>query len=69
VIKRIYATPFNEKTKQPTGPSTDSGFLNLADVVTTMGKPLHEYKRMVIYSPGVVFSDFIFHVDELVTMR
>jgi len=69
VKKTIYATPFDQATKQPTGASTDSGFASLNDVVTTMGKPIHEYKRMVIYSPGVVFSDFIFCIDEPVTMR
>lgn len=65
--KTIYATPFKASTKETTGPSTDSGFASLDDVVTAMGGPLFQYKRMVIYGPGedrVVFSDFIFCIDE-----
>lgn len=63
----IYATPFKASTKETTGPSTDAGFASLDDVVTAMGEPEHRYKRMVIYGPGedrVVFSDFIFCIDE-----
>lgn len=66
----IYATPFKASTKETTGPSTDSGFQSLDDVVTAMGEPLKRYKRMAIYGPGedrVVFSDFIFRIDEVGT--
>lgn len=66
----IYATPFKASTKETTGPSTDSGFQSLDDVVTAMGEPEHRYKAMVIYGPGedrVVFSDFIFRIDEVGT--
>lgn len=63
----IYVTPFRNSDKQTTGPSTDAGFASLDDVVTAMGEPLFQSKRMVIYGPGedrVVFSDFIFCIDE-----
>lgn len=63
----IYATPFKAGTKETTGPSTDSGFQSLDDVVTAMGEPLKRYKSMVIYGPGedrVVFSKIIFRIDE-----
>ena len=64
----IYATPFKAGTKETTGPSTDSGFQSLDDVVTAMGEDyVRRGKRMVIYGPGedrVVFSDFIFRIDE-----
>lgn len=63
----IYATPFNASDKQATGPSTDSGFTSIDDVVTLMGEPdVYRSKRMVIYGPGderVAFSNFIFCVD------
>lgn len=63
----IYATPFKASTKETTGPSTDSGFQSLDDVVAAMGEPLKRYKAMVIYGPGedrVVFSKIIFRIDE-----
>lgn len=66
--KIIYATPFRASDKQTTSPSTDSGFESLDDVVTAMGSEyVSRGKRMVIYGPGedrVVFSDFIFRIDE-----
>lgn len=66
--KIIYATPFRASDKQTTGPSTDSGFESLDDVVTAMGEDyIKRGKRMVIYGPGedrVVFSDFIFRIDD-----
>jgi hypothetical protein len=68
--KTIYATPFKASNKETTGPSTDSGSQSLDDVVAAMGEPLKRYKRMVIYGPGedrVVFSDFIFRIDEVGT--
>jgi len=49
----IYATPFKASTKQCSGPSTDSGFENLDDVVAAMGPDyVARYKAMVIYGPG-----------------
>lgn len=48
----IYATPFKASSKETTGPSTDSDFQSLDDVVAAMGEPLKRYKRMVIYGPG-----------------
>lgn len=69
----IYVTPFRASYKQTTGPSTDSGFASLDDVVTTMGRAdlTHLSKRMAIYGfmgdDRVVFSDFIFSIDVAVT--
>lgn len=64
----IYATPFKNSTKQCSGPSTDAGFESLDDVVAAMGEPdVKRSKRMAIYGPGedrVVFSDFIFCIDD-----
>lgn len=63
----IYATPFRNSDKQTTGPSTDAGFAHGRDHIVETGEPEHRYKRMVIYGPGedrVVFSDFIFCIDE-----
>ena len=64
----IYATPFKASTKQCSGPSTDSGFENLDDVVAAMGPDyVARYKAMVIYGPGedrAVFSKIIFCIDD-----
>lgn len=63
----IYVTPFKNSTKRCSGPSTDSGFASLDDVVTAMGEPdVKRSKKMLIYGPGedrVVFSGFIFCID------
>ena len=63
----IYATPYDEATSTPTGPSADSGFTSINQVIDTMGS---EYERgnnrVVVYGRGkdqVIFSDFILHVD------
>lgn len=54
----IYATPFDDETKQAVAPSSDSGFDTIADVVDAMGD---EWKtrssRAVIYE-GLMFSDY-----------
>ena len=64
----IYATPFNAHTKECSGPSANSGFINLEDVTAVMGEPdVKRSKRMLIYGPGedrVVFSDYIFCIDD-----
>lgn len=64
----IYATPFKASNKETTGPSTDSGFQSLDDVVAAMGPDyVARYKAMVIYGPGedrVVFSKIIFCIDD-----
>lgn len=64
----IYATPFRNSDKKTTGPSTDSGFASLDDVVAAMGRAdlIRLSKRMAIYGfmgERVAFSDFIFCID------
>lgn len=63
----IYVTPFKASTKETTGPSTDSGFDSLEDVVAVMGEPdVSRGRNMLIYGPGeerVVFSKIIFRID------
>ena len=60
----IYATPLKASTKETTGPSTDSGFETIDQVVGVMGQDhVSKTPRMVIYGPGedrVVFSNFRF---------
>lgn len=51
----IYATPYDEHTKQCTAPSTDSGFRSLDAVVAAMGPPLTRSPQTVVHS-GVIFS-------------
>jgi hypothetical protein len=59
----IYATPFKNRTKKTTGPSTDSGFESLDQVVAMMGEPLKTTRQMVIYgdmTDRIVYSTFVF---------
>ena len=63
----IYATPFRNSDKQPTGPSTDSGFASLGQTRDAMGPDNGcTHPRILIYGDGedrVAFSDFIFSID------
>lgn len=60
----IYATPYNQATKQTTGPSTDSGFESLDQVVGMMGNPMHRSPRWLAYGSmgdeAVAYSEFVF---------
>lgn len=59
----IYATPFDDETKQATAASSDSGFANLTEVVDTMGPDhLSCSQRAVIY-PGLMFSDYVLRLE------
>lgn len=59
----IYATPFDEETKQTTGPSTDSGFTTIAEVVEALGGEwLTCSDRAAVY-PGIMFSDYVLRVE------
>jgi len=66
----IYVTPFNNKTKQCTGPSTESGFDTIDEVVDTMTDFVHRRgDKTVIYGDSVdrvIFSTFIFSIDETI---
>ncbi len=65
--KPILSTPFNGQTLKTTGPSADSGFTSLDDVVAAMGNDyISRTFRLVIYGDDinrVVFSDLTFGVD------
>ncbi len=55
----IYSTPFDIETKQPTGPSTDSGFGSIDEAVAILGEGyLSRGKRSVTY-PGVFLSEYV----------
>jgi len=54
----IYATPFDDETKQATSPSADSGFATLAEVVEAMGSEWLTCSGRAVVYPGVMFSDY-----------
>ena len=53
----IYLTPYDPTTLRCTGPSVDSGFASLDDVVALMGPPVRAGRRVHTYA-DVAFSDF-----------
>lgn len=56
----IYATMFDRSTMRSTGPSVDSGFIDLQSVIDSLpDEPLYICKRFVSYQE-VCFSDFPF---------
>lgn len=63
----IYATPFRRSDLEPTGPTTDSGFESLDQVVELMGDDYRlKTLRYVIYGGDderVIYSDVKFGVD------
>lgn len=62
-MRVIYCTPFDDETKKATGPSTDSGFTTIAEVVDAMGGEwLTCSDRAVVY-PGLMFSDYVLRVE------
>lgn len=65
----IYATPFRASDLQTTGPSTDSGFESLDQVIELMGdEHIVQTPRLIVYGPGedqIVYSrDLTFGIDE-----
>lgn len=55
----LFLTPFDSDTKQPTGPSSDSGFGSINEAVAVLGDAyLSRGKRSVTY-PGVFISDYV----------
>jgi hypothetical protein len=67
----IYATPFKQSDKEPTGPSVDSGFRSLDEAVQCLGDG-HRLRRpaLVIYGSGdgsVIYSRVAFHIDRPVS--
>lgn len=58
----IYATPYNQTTKQATGPSVDSGFQTLEEVEGALGCE-RTGKRFILTGEGddrIAFSDYKF---------
>jgi len=65
---RVYVTPFDHNTKLCSGPSIDSGFVSMGQVLEAMGPS--PYPKTPIYGEGkdrVIFSTFIFSIDGAVT--
>lgn len=59
----IYATPFDDETKQATAASSDSGFTSIDEVVEAMGSEwLTCSDRAAVY-PGLMFSDYVLRVE------
>lgn len=63
----IYITPFKTQTLETTGPSNDSGFASLDDVVAVMG-PDHvkRTRALLVYgdeTDRVLFSRAPFRID------
>lgn len=54
----IYCTPFDEETKQVTGPSADSGFETIGDVVDAMGDDWKTCSGRAVIYDGLMFSDY-----------
>lgn len=59
----IYATPFDEQTKQSTGPSADSGFQTIDEVVEALGDEFKTRSNRCVVYPGVMFSDYVLRVE------
>lgn len=63
----IYATPYNEQTREPTAPSQPAGFNSLEELVDTMGEPLERFAPGVLaYGGGserVLFTRTPWRVD------
>lgn len=60
----IYATPFDDETKQATGQSTDSGFGTLVEVVEAMGGEFLTCSERAVVYPGLMFSDYVVRYEQ-----
>jgi len=61
--KVIYATPFKQSTKEVTGPSVDSGFVDLDQVQEMVPGAKRIAKRIVTVGDDedrIAYSDFVF---------
>lgn len=56
----IYATPFDDDTKQCTAASMPAGVESFFEVMVRRGTPVHAGPRMLVY-PGWAFTDFVLH--------
>lgn len=59
----IYATAYNDETKQATSPSADSGFTTIGEVVEAMGSEWLTCSGRAVVYPGVMFSDYEVAID------
>lgn len=59
----IYATPFDNDTKDSTGPSTDSGMTSIDQVVELMGPDWLTCSQRAVVYPGVMFSDYVLRIE------
>lgn len=56
----IYITTFDPETKDAEGPSTDSGFASISEVLEIMGADWVSCSARLVIYPGVAFSDYRF---------
>lgn len=64
--KIIYATPFKQSTKEVTGPSVDSGFIDLDQVQELVPGTKRIHKRIVTVGDDedrIAYSDFVFKTE------
>lgn len=60
---KIYATNFDPNDLDNPGPSIDSGFESLDQVMKTLGCDYRTKSNRTVVYEGIVFSDFIFSID------
>jgi hypothetical protein len=67
----IYATPFRESDKETTGPSVDSGFQSIDEVVQCLGDGYRVRRpALIIYGSGdgsILYSRAPFRIDRPVS--
>lgn len=59
----IYITQYDPMTKEVIGHSQDSGLTSLADAKVTMGEPVRESKRLMLFEGGIAISDYPFKLE------
>lgn len=59
----IYATSFDDDTKQATAQSADSGFTTIAEAVSMMGPDYLTCSERAVVYPGIMFSDYIVRLE------
>ena len=60
----IYATPFDPQTKQATGPSSESGFDMIAEVVEAMGGDFLTCSDRAVVYDDLMFSDYVVRYEQ-----
>ncbi len=59
----IFVTNFDPNDLDNPGPSTDSGFQSLEQVIELVGSDYRTKSERTVVYEGVVFSDFVFSID------